>query len=58
MRKSKGLDYTELAKNIDTMREILGAAVAGLMDDGFTEGQARTITAGMFNPPSPEEDET
>ena len=36
-------DYQELADNLDQMREILRAMVAGLIADGFSDQQAREI---------------
>jgi hypothetical protein len=38
-----GIDFEELAASIENMREIFRAMVAGLMDDGFTEEQARAL---------------
>lgn len=45
MRKKSrtGIDFEELAESIDSMREIFRAMVAGLMEDGFTEEQARAL---------------
>ncbi len=42
-RRRMGIDYEELAGSIDQMREIFRAMVAGLMEDGFTEEQARAL---------------
>lgn len=41
-------DYGELANGIDDVRETLREMVAGLVADGFTDEQARTIIAGVF----------
>lgn len=40
--------YLGLAEGLDDMREMARAMVAGFMADGFTEKQARAITAGLF----------
>jgi hypothetical protein len=40
-------DYQELADNLDQMREILRAMVAGLIADGFTEQQARELVVSV-----------
>ena len=37
------MDYAALAEAIDEMRESLRACVAALMEDGYTEEQARTL---------------
>ena len=38
-----GIDFEALAESIDSMREIFRAMVAGLIEDGFTEEQARAL---------------
>lgn len=49
MRVSRNSDFDvdALATAVDQIRETLRAIVAGLMDDGFSEEQARTITTGI-----------
>lgn len=48
MAKTKGVDYQELAVGIDEMREAIRAMVAGLVEDGFTDEQARiVVVAGL-----------
>jgi len=42
------MDYTVVADLSDTLRETVGAMVAGLMTDGFDLDQARGIVAGFF----------
>lgn len=42
------INYSDLAQSVDAMREMVRALVAGLVDDGFTDEQARTIVAGIF----------
>ena len=37
------INYEELAKSVEEMREIFQAMVNGLMADGFTEEQARAL---------------
>lgn len=51
------MDFNELAKGIDDLREGLRAVIAGLIEDGFTDREARRIVAGCFNnePETPEE---
>lgn len=48
MTQQAGLDYEELAQNMDEMREVVRAMVVGLMSDGFLEVEARAIVAGIF----------
>jgi hypothetical protein len=43
-----GIDYEALAKSTEQVRECLAVMVAGLIQDGFTEKQARMIVAGMW----------
>lgn len=45
---NSSIDYEALATGIGEMREAVGAMVAGLMADGFTDEQARDITAGLW----------
>lgn len=42
------IDFNEIAEVVDQLRETCRAVVAGLMDDGFTEREARAICAGVF----------
>jgi len=42
------IDYEELAANVEQMREVLRAMVAGLTADGFTDEQARAIVASVI----------
>lgn len=59
MRRSERqqvMDFNEFAAHLDVVREVLRAQVAGLVQDGFSEEQARAITAGMFNPHPKHED--
>lgn len=41
-------DYTQFAGALDDVREVLRATVAGLVSDGFSEEQAREITAAVM----------
>lgn len=41
-------DYSELAKSIEQTREVLRAVVAGLVADGFTDEQARSLVVSMM----------
>lgn len=41
------IDYEELAKGISEMREAFRAMVAGLVEDGFTEQQARELVVAI-----------
>lgn len=56
-----GADYTHLVSAVDSLREIVKATVAMLVDEGFTDREAREITAGMWRsfgrPDSETEDE-
>jgi len=45
---SDGVDYEELAQGIEQLREVLAAMVAALMEDGFTEREARAISAATM----------
>lgn len=42
------MNCADLAEGIDEMREALQAAVAAMVEDGFTEREARVILAGSF----------
>lgn len=42
------MDYAELALGIDNLRESLRAMTAGVMEEGFSEAQAREIVTGIF----------
>jgi len=46
--KVEPIDYSMLAESVDALREILSVMVAGLMNDGFTEREARAIIAGAL----------
>lgn len=46
-------DYALLAAQVEGMREILSALVAGLVKDGFTDREARQIIAGSFGTGKP-----
>lgn len=48
--------YELMAASIEMMREALRAMVAGLMQDGFTEEQAREITTAIMSRKDLEED--
>lgn len=52
------MDYEELAKSVDNVRESLRALVAGLMEDGFTDEQARSLVVSMFQMFAKADDET
>lgn len=43
-----GPDYLALAASVDEMSTAVGAIVARLISDGFSEEQARTITTAML----------
>lgn len=51
-----GIDFEELAESIDGMREIFRAMVAGLMEDGFTEEQARALVVEITTRKADEDD--
>lgn len=40
--------YEALAEGIDEVKELARVMVRGLMSEGFTEEQARDITAGIW----------
>lgn len=42
-------DYVAFAVSLDYMRETLRAMVAGLIEDGFSEEQAREITTAIMS---------
>jgi hypothetical protein len=42
------IDFDELARSIEEMREIFRAMVAGLVADGFTEEQARVLVVEVL----------
>jgi len=42
------MDYEELAVAVETMREAFRAMVAGLIEDGFTDEQARQLVVAVF----------
>lgn len=44
----EGLDYEALAQGVAEMREAVGAFVAALKTDGFSDEQARDIVTGFF----------
>lgn len=41
-------EYIKLAEAVDEVRETVRALVAALVQDGFTDREARTIAAGVF----------
>jgi len=47
-------DYEELAANVEQMREIFRAMVAGLTADGFTDEQARDLIVSIMTKQSKE----
>jgi hypothetical protein len=52
-----GIDFEALAESIDSMREIFRAMVAGLMEDGFTEEQARALVVEITTRKDSEDDD-
>lgn len=42
------VDFNELAQGIEQMLEVTRALVAALKEDGFTDREARMITASLF----------
>ena len=46
--KNTRLDFKALAETVDDMREMTRALVAGLVADGFTEREARTVVTSML----------
>jgi uncharacterized membrane protein YebE (DUF533 family) len=42
------MDYEKLAQALEEVRETLRAMVAGLVADGFTDEQARSIIVSMY----------
>lgn len=51
------LDYEALASGMDQLRETLKIMVAGLVEDGFSEDQARMIVTGLFAPANEDSEE-
>lgn len=51
------IDYEKLAESIEETREALRAMVAGLVDDGFTDEQARQIVVAIMIHEPEESDE-
>jgi uncharacterized membrane protein YebE (DUF533 family) len=51
------IDYEELAGNIEQMREIFRAMVAGLIADGFTDEQARALIVSVMTKKDDDDDE-
>lgn len=47
-REKPSLDFEMLAVAVDGIREMTRAMVAGLVEDGFTDEQARAIVAGTL----------
>ena len=43
-----GIDYEALAATVEGVREMVNATVRGLIEDGFTDEQAREITTAFF----------
>lgn len=41
-------DYEALAKDIESLKEIVTALLASLENEGFTPREARVIVTGMF----------
>jgi hypothetical protein len=56
---SEGMNYEALATAMDNMREVLRGMVAGLVNDGFTDREARAIVTQVmgYTPPDEEEEE-
>lgn len=52
-----GIDYEELAANVEAMREIYRAMVAGLVADGFTDEQARALVVSITTREVDDDDE-
>lgn len=48
LRKNKQIDFEEVAEAIDLMRESIRAMVASLVDDGFTDEQARILVVSVL----------
>lgn len=48
MAKNKGVDYALLAEGMDDLRNLVRVMVAGFVNEGFTEEQARVMVAGFF----------
>lgn len=48
MSTDSEIDYEQLASATEAYREVINALVQGLVSDGFTDREARIITAGMF----------
>lgn len=47
--KTKGANpYAEMAEGVDMLRETLRVMVAAVMNEGFTEEQARDIVTGLL----------
>lgn len=46
--RNSDFDTVALATAVDEIRETLRAVVAGLMNDGFSEEQARAIATGIM----------
>lgn len=42
------IDFEDLAQATESMREVLGVMVAGLVTDGFTDEQARAIVTSLM----------
>lgn len=42
------INFEELAQAVEGMREVMQVFVAGLVADGFTDKEARSIIAGLF----------
>lgn len=48
-QEKAGVDYLQLAADVDTFREMMGVYVAGLVMDGFKDREARALIAGVFS---------
>lgn len=48
MKKNEESRYELLARGVDEIREMVRAVVAALVDDGFTDEQAREIVTAIY----------
>ena len=46
--KQTGIDFVALAEGLEELREAMSAMVSGLVQDGFTDREARAIIAGVL----------
>lgn len=56
MTEELGVDYNALAEGLQNLRETLAIMVAGLINDGFSEEQARVIITGVMSHKTEKED--